>query len=411
MTVERRNHVAQSRIPAAARAQVKLFFLASGDVAKGRVEPIMWMQMCNEYALLGLQVKLVTLRVHRRDGIAKDAIWDHYGLPPRFRIATLPTTLSADSAPWRFQISAGLASLLLALTVMPKCLFRRRPVVIHARSPVLLLPFAVLRRVLPRARRPSLVMEIHALTGPRTARIIRSADIVVVTSSKLARDVELLLGARRDRILEVPLGPHNDVRDRPKAEAREILGLPSDLPLAAYVGKLTDDICDFLLQTALALARNSDPVRLMLVGGNPLVYGRTKTKIEGRSLEDVVMLAGFVAPAKVPLYEAAADVLLFHVPDTVSSFEYCTPAKGFEYQAAARPIVATDIPLFEEVFGEDGERAIRVRERTPEAFAAGIAQALALEDGGQAMTKRASGWVKERTWKRRTQAIIEALGL
>jgi glycosyltransferase involved in cell wall biosynthesis len=95
--------------------------------------------------------------------------------------------------------------------------------------------------------------------------------------------------------------------------------------------------------------------------------------------------------------------------ESLSHFEYCTPAKGFEYQAAGRPIVATDIPLFDEVFGGDGDRAIRVRERTPSALATAVQLALGLENGGRAMTERAAQWVSRRTWQARADAVLTAL--
>jgi glycosyltransferase involved in cell wall biosynthesis len=101
---------------------------------------------------------------------------------------------------------------------------------------------------------------------------------------------------------------------------------------------------------------------------------------------------------------------VFHMSESLPHYPYCTPAKGFEYQAMARPIVATDIPLFEEVFGEDGERAVRVRERTPAALADAIEATLRLEDGGRSMAQRAKKWVAPRTWDARVEAVLGALG-
>src|SRR5207245_8671027 len=124
-----------------------------------------------------------------------------------------------------------------------------------------------------------------------------------------------------------------------------------------------------------------------------------------------IVLAGFVAPAEVERHLAAADVLAYYMPESVEILPYCTPAKGYDYQAAGRPIVAVDIPLFEEVFGKDGERAIRVRQRTPEAFAAAIVKALAPGDGTREMTERANAWVAQRTWERRTEAMLRRLAV
>jgi len=90
-------------------------------------------------------------------------------------------------------------------------------------------------------------------------------------------------------------------------------------------------------------------------------------------------------------------------------FPYCTPAKGFDYQAAGRPIVARDIPLFDEVFGADGERAIRVAAETPEGFSEAIEHALVMEAEGRAMTERAMSWIAGRTWQARADAVLDAL--
>jgi hypothetical protein len=71
--------------------------------------------------------------------------------------------------------------------------------------------------------------------------------------------------------------------------------------------------------------------------------------------------------------------------------------------------VAADIPLFEEVFGSGGERAIRVENHTPEALARGIQAALELPDGGVSMAARAKAWVSPRTWASRVEAVMASL--
>jgi glycosyltransferase involved in cell wall biosynthesis len=389
----------------------EVLFLAPGDVGKGRVEPISWMQTCCAYAERGLNVALVTLRVRRPDAVDPSALWEHYGIDPTFRIVVLPTRLGVSPRVWWFQLSAGASALGLAALKLFAPRARRHRLVVHARSPVMLLPFVLLRRLLVPDRRPRLVLELHSMTGRRTARILRSADLVVVNSRKLADDVASRFGVDRDRILYSPLGPYNCIRQHDKGEARGALDLPDGAVIAAYVGKLTDEICDFLLKTGARLAGMLDSFRLLIVGGNPTIGEYARRRVQEMGLEETVLLAGFVEPSRVELYQAAADVLLFHVPETFGTFEYCTPSKGYEYQAAGRPIVATDIPLFEEVFGKDGERAIRVREHTPRAFADGVLQALALPDDGKEMTERATRWVSERTWESRVTAISEALGL
>jgi glycosyltransferase involved in cell wall biosynthesis len=240
------------------------------------------------------------------------------------------------------------------------------------------------------------------------ARVARRVDLLVVTSKKLRQDAQMQLGLREDQVLYAPLGPFNEIHVHDKRESREALGLPLDAAIACYSGKMIEDQTEFLLRTAGEL-RDIPGFRLLLVGGNPRIDAWTRGRAQDLGVADLVIAPGFVEPPQVELYQAAADVLVFHMSEALPHYDYCTPAKGFEYQAARRPIVATDIPLFEEVFGTDGERAIRVRDRTPAALARGIAAALSLEDEGRDMTRRAADWVSQRTWRSRVDAVLAAL--
>lgn len=386
-------------------------FLAPGDVRKGRVEPISWMRMCSAFAARGLDVSLVGVASRIPDGVRLADVWTHFGIAPEFRIRMIPTGLDGGASVLAFRLWAGLAATGLALLTLAGRMLDRRKLVVYARSPVLAAPFAALRHALPRARRPLVVLETHALPDRLGARVARLVDLVVVTSRALERDVVDRLGLPRGHVLYVPLGPYNDIRRHPRLEARAQLGLPAESAIACYTGKMLEDQNEFLLETAAAVKQRQPRFRLMLVGGNPSILEWTRSRVRDMELEDEVIVAGFVEPSRIDLYQAAADVLVFHMSSDLLHYEYCTPAKGFEYQAAGRPIVATDIPLFEEVFGSDGDRAIRVRERTPAALARAIEHALTVEAGGSAMAERAAAWVGGRTWERRADAVLEALGV
>src|SRR5207245_5092630 len=84
-----------------------VLFLAPGDVAKGRVEPISWMQSCRAYAEHSEQVVLGTVQMRRPDGANADLVWDHYGIEPDFRIRVFPSPLRRDPTLWWFRLWVG----------------------------------------------------------------------------------------------------------------------------------------------------------------------------------------------------------------------------------------------------------------------------------------------------------------
>ncbi len=82
-------------------------------------------------------------------------------------------------------------------------------------------------------------------------------------------------------------------------------------------------------------------------------------------------------PAQVPLYLASADVLA--LPNSgreAISRRHTSPLKMFEYMAAARPIVASDLPSLRETL-TDGENALLVPPEDPEVVEAAIRRTLA----------------------------------
>jgi len=370
------------------------------------------MRTCAAYAAAGFEVKLVTFRVRRPDGIPLSDVWSHYGIEPSFQIVEAWTPLGRSAPVQWFRLWAALVASRTAVVVTVGQLFRAKPVLVHARLPILATPFLAIRRLLPSSRRPRVIFETHSMPRPEHAWVVRSVDLVVTNSERLAADVRKGFGLDPSLVLHAPLPPHNRIVPKPKHRAREELGLPVEAQLACYTGKMTREHNDFLLRTTRALAERIPDCRFVLVGGNPEVLAWTRNRARELGVNgDRLVLPGFVAPARVTDYQSAADVLVYYMPDSIEIFPYCTPAKGYEYQAARRPIVAIDIPLFGEVFGEDGERAVRVQTRTPEALADAIAGALENAEASSAMARRAALWVKDRTWEGRTQQVLGALGL
>jgi glycosyltransferase involved in cell wall biosynthesis len=71
-----------------------------------------------------------------------------------------------------------------------------------------------------------------------------------------------------------------------------------------------------------------------------------------------VTITGFIPNSRLPLYQAAADALAMPYGKKISGSSggdisrVINPMKMFDYMAAGRPIIASDIPVFHEVLDE-----------------------------------------------------------
>jgi glycosyltransferase involved in cell wall biosynthesis len=116
---------------------------------------------------------------------------------------------------------------------------------------------------------------------------------------------------------------------------------------------------------------------------------------------------GYVAPAQVAVQLAHADVLVVPNPPSAISTLATSPLKLFEYMAAGRAIVASDLPAIREVLTHD-VNAWLVRAGDAAALADGIRHLAADRDLRQRLARAALASVAEYSWSRRAERL-EAL--
>ena len=112
----------------------------------------------------------------------------------------------------------------------------------------------------------------------------------------------------------------------------------------------------------------------------------------------------------MPLYQAAADVLV--LPNTAQaaiSREHTSPLKLFEYMAAGRPIVASDLPSLREVL-RHGDNAWLMQPDDPAALAQGIQHLLAEPALAARLAAQAQEEVQAYTWEQRAANILRFVG-
>lgn len=190
------------------------------------------------------------------------------------------------------------------------------------------------------------------------------------------------------------------------AEARRQLALP-DCPTAGFTGHFYAGRGMDLL---LSLAQNLPHLHFLWVGGRPEDVDHWRARLEQDGVRNVT-LTGFVANQKLPLYQAAADVLLMPYGRAVSGSsggniaDIYSPMKMFEYMATGRTILTSDLPVLHEVLNDSN--AAFCEPGSPEAWRAALDALMADPSRREALARQAKEDARRYTWKARAARALE----
>jgi glycosyltransferase involved in cell wall biosynthesis len=389
---------------------VRITYFADVRFPLERANGIQTMETCHAMAVRGHDVDLIVRP--DTESPARDP-FAYYGLPPNPK-------LRIDRAP------VGGPAIARRLGYMAFALGRA---IGRGRSDVLLtrdLGVASLLLDLPRGLRPLLVYESHGYapdvaaalpdlvataTRPsarklqrlarREARVWRGADGYVTITGALRADLEARHGARA-RLAMIPDG----VRIDAAPGVREALEGPRAEPVVAYAGHLYAwKGVDVLLE---ALAHVSK-ARGLIVGGHAKEpdLARLKALAARLGIGDRVTFTGMVDPARVSRFLRQADVLALPNPASAISTRFTSPLKLFEYMAAGRPIVASDLPSIREVLHHELD-ALLVAPGDPAAMAAAIERLITDPALSARLAAAALAAAPAYSWDRRAERL-EAL--
>jgi glycosyltransferase involved in cell wall biosynthesis len=157
-----------------------------------------------------------------------------------------------------------------------------------------------------------------------------------------------------------------------------------------------------------ALAQLSD-TRAVIAGGHPAEPDLDRLRGLARQLgvADRVTFTGMIPRKDVPALLADADVLAMPYFSTPVIERYSSPLKLFEYMAAGRPIVASNLASVREVL-KDGVNARLVPPADPAALAAVIRTVFDDRAFAERIARRAFEDVGAYSWDERA-AALEAL--
>ena len=210
------------------------------------------------------------------------------------------------------------------------------------------------------------VLEMHDLpsgrVGPLWFRYFRDSKgrkrLAVITRAlrealsdrygNIARNTDVVLapnGVELERFEKLPT----------PAEARRALNLP-EAPTVVCTGHLYSGR-GVELFTQLAEAFGQQDVRFLWAGGRQADIEMWQSRT--RTIPNLTF-CGFIPNSQLPMYQAAADVLLMPYSRQISissgagnSAQVSSPMKMFEYLATGRAILASDLPVFQEVLNTE----------------------------------------------------------
>jgi glycosyltransferase involved in cell wall biosynthesis len=255
------------------------------------------------------------------------------------------------------------------------------------------------------AERPGLISGGRKLSGSkrrrlseRERRVWRRADGYITITRHLADELQSRFGSRSN-VAVIPDGTRLGRTDAVRPP-------DSRAPLIGYAGHLYPwKGVDVLLR---ALADVPD-ARAIVVGGHPAEpdLGRTRALAARLGVAARVTFTGLLEPGQVSGALQAADVLVLPNTATKISASYTSPLKLFEYLAAAKPVIASDLPAVREILRNE-ENALLVAPGDPRALAAAIRRLVDEPALAERIARRAGTEAAGFTWDKRAERI-EAL--
>ena len=167
------------------------------------------------------------------------------------------------------------------------------------------------------------------------------------------------------------------------------------------------------LDLMLELARTNPDIQLLWAGGEPAAIERWRTRIQRSGVENLQIL-GFVPNEQLPLVQAACDILLLPHERRVSASSggdiaaFTSPMKLFEYMAAGRTVLASDLPVLREVLNE--KNAAFAPPGNIDSWNAELRSLVRDEGRRNALAKQAQEDAKKYTWVVRAKKALDGIG-
>ncbi len=367
---------------------MKILYIVNARIPTEKAHGIHAMKMCEAFAGLA-NIELV---IPRRFNKIKGDPFDYYGVERNFKIKKLPCLDLIIFDRLIGHLGLWVESATFFVSLFFYALFKKADVV-YGRdkysSPLVFF-------------KKNFISEIHTFPknyGPYKQFFKRAKMIVVITQG--LKNLFIGKGIPADKVLVAPDGVDlNEFKiQKSKVKIREELGLPQDKKIVLYAGHLYEWKGVQVLADASQFLPND--IEVYFVGGTEKDI--EKFKIQNSKFK--IQVVGHRPHSEVPLWLKAADVLI--LPNSgkeAISRHWTSPLKMFEYMAAGKPIVASDLPSIREVLNE--QNAVLAEPDNPLKLAESIKKVLENNELAENIADRALSDVRDYTWQKRAEKIL-----
>lgn len=365
---------------------MKITYIINARIPTEKAHGIQIMKMCEAFANNGHEVELV---VPQRSNNLTENPFEYYVIKNKFKITKL-WCLSVLS--WG-QIGYWLQSITFAERSAWYLLNKKG--IFYTRDELL----AVYLKLFGK----NVVWETHTNKSNFFIIFIKILKIQVISITQGLKDFYMKNGVDGKKILVAPDAVDAEQFDINISmdEARTKLNLPKDKKIILYSGHLYDWKGAHILAQAAKLL--PDAIKVAFVGGTDKDIQDFKTRF---GATPNILILGKKPYEEMPLYLKAADILtLPNSPVNDISSLYTSPMKLFEYMAAHRAIIASNLPSIREVL-ESERNAILVEPDEPKLLAEGIKRIISDQALDKKIRDEAYKDSKLYTWLNRAHSIV-----
>lgn len=375
---------------------MNLVYLFNGRLPTEKAHGIQIAKMCEAFASEGNHVTL--LSSYRRNATAED-VFTFYGLRRNFTYHQVPG-IDLMWIPGR--IAYYIQTICSAMVLVAFAYhYRTSGATFYARDYWTLF-FLSLCGLHP-------VAELHdyRMKKPRWyVRYLLKKSRAIIVNSRGTQ--ELLVGdyaIQKSNILIAPNGVDLDFfkSHESKEKVREELGIFGG-PIIGYTGRLETAGMDkgvSLLIEAFGMVAHKTAL-LYIIGGPDIFLERYREKAKSLGLEQRIIFTGQIPHACIPRYLQAMDGVVIPLGSNQHA-RTTSPIKLFEYMAAGKVIIASDLPALREVV--DSSVVVFFQPGDAHDLAVKIDEILSDPDRATRMARRSLERAQQYSWQSRAQHI------